>query len=178
MNLGENIYRLRTEQNMSQGDLADALGVSRQSVSKWENNSATPELDKLLKMSSLFGVTLDDLVGADKSPEKEVQLQKQSPSPREIIGIALVCLAVLLAALSLLFGEHRTEAGIYFALLIATVGIACAWPDKWPVLTGIFAADTLFLIALAVSGSGQSTMILGIPFLIVFIVLTFRASKE
>ena len=36
MNLGENIYRLRTEKNMSQGDLADALEVSRQSVSKWE----------------------------------------------------------------------------------------------------------------------------------------------
>ena len=47
MNLGENIYRLRAEKNMSQGDLADALEVSRQSVSKWENNSATPELDKL-----------------------------------------------------------------------------------------------------------------------------------
>ena len=35
MNLGENIYRFRTEKNMSQGDLADALEVSRQSVSKW-----------------------------------------------------------------------------------------------------------------------------------------------
>lgn len=178
MNLGENIYRLRTEKNMSQGGLADALGVSRQSVSKWENNSATPELDKLIRMSNLFGVTLDELVGTEKNPEKEVRVQNQAPAVREIIGIALVCLAILLAALSLLFGEHRTEAGIYFALLIATVGIACAWPDKWPVLTGIFAADALFLVALAISGSGQSAMILGIPFLLVFIVLTFRASKE
>lgn len=62
MNLGENIYRLRTEKNMSQGDLADALEVSRQSVSKWENNSAVPELDKLVKMAELFGVSLDELV--------------------------------------------------------------------------------------------------------------------
>ena len=50
MNLGERIYRLRTERNMSQGDLAEALEVSRQSVSKWENNSAVPELDKLVRM--------------------------------------------------------------------------------------------------------------------------------
>lgn len=55
MDLGENIYRFRTERNMSQGALADALEVSRQSVSKWENHSATPELDKLLKMSELPG---------------------------------------------------------------------------------------------------------------------------
>lgn len=63
MNLGENIYRLRIEKNLSQGDLADALDVSRQSVSKWENNSAVPELDKLMKMASIFGITLDELVG-------------------------------------------------------------------------------------------------------------------
>ena len=54
MNLGESIYRLRTERNLSQGDLADALEVSRQSVSKWENNSAVPELEKLIKMAQVF----------------------------------------------------------------------------------------------------------------------------
>lgn len=70
MNLGENIYRLRTQHNMSQGDLADALDVSRQSVSKWENNSATPELEKLLKMSELFGVTLDELVSGQRTEPK------------------------------------------------------------------------------------------------------------
>lgn len=178
MNLGENIYRLRVEKNMSQGDLADALHVSRQSVSKWENNSATPELDKLLKMSRLFGVTLDELVGAEKLPEVSSPPEKHSLVLREVFGIALICLSVLLAVISLLFGEHRTEAGIYFALLIATVGIACAWPDKWSVLIGIFSLDALFLGALAISGSGQSAMILGIPFLLIFIVLTFRASQE
>jgi len=49
MSLAENIYRLRTEQNMSQLDLADALEVSRQSVSKWETGTAVPELEKLIK---------------------------------------------------------------------------------------------------------------------------------
>lgn len=177
MNLGENIYRLRVEKNMSQGDLADALNVSRQSVSKWENNSATPELEKLIKMSELFGVTLDELIGK-KAPEAPSQPEKYSPTLREILGIAAIFLAVVLVAISLLIGDYRTAAGIYFSLLIATVGVACAWPDKWPVLIGIFSADVLFLVALAVSGSGQSAMILGIPFLLIFIVLTFRASQE
>ena len=68
MRLGERIYRLRTEKGMSQGDLAEALSVSRQSVSKWETDGATPDLDKLIKLSQLFGVTLDELV-LDKQPD-------------------------------------------------------------------------------------------------------------
>ena len=63
MNLGEHIYQYRTSKNMSQGDLADALEVSRQSVSKWENNTAVPELDKLLKLADIFEVSLDELAG-------------------------------------------------------------------------------------------------------------------
>ena len=62
MRLAQTIYTLRTQKGMSQGDLADALEVSRQSVSKWETGGATPDLDKLVKMSALFGVTLDELV--------------------------------------------------------------------------------------------------------------------
>ena len=62
MTLGERIYKLRTEKEMSQGDLADALEVSRQSISKWETNSSVPELDKLVKLSEVFGVSLDELI--------------------------------------------------------------------------------------------------------------------
>ena len=45
MTLGQNIARLRAQKNLSQGDLADALEVSRQSVSKWETDASIPELD-------------------------------------------------------------------------------------------------------------------------------------
>ena len=62
MKLGTNIYLLRTRKGLSQGDLAEALDVSRQSVSKWETGGATPDLDKLLALCDLFGVTLDELV--------------------------------------------------------------------------------------------------------------------
>ena len=97
MNLGENIYRLRSEHNMSQGDLADALEVSRQSVSKWENNSAVPELDKLVKMAHIFGITLDEMVSgkADSSiPTPTPPNEPQQPSRRltntQILGIVLL----------------------------------------------------------------------------------------
>ena len=71
MTLGENIVRLRTQRNWSQGDLADALDISRQSVSKWETDASVPELEKLLKLSELFGVTLDALVRGEDTPRSE-----------------------------------------------------------------------------------------------------------
>ena len=67
MTLGERIYKLRTEKEMSQEDLAVALEVSRQSISKWETNGSVPALDKLVKLSEIFGVSLDELVTGKKA---------------------------------------------------------------------------------------------------------------
>lgn len=183
MNLGENIYRLRTERNMSQGDLADALDVSRQSVSKWENNSSTPELEKLIKMSELFGITLDALVsGTSPLPET---VSAETPKPerntinlRQIFGVVLICLAVILIIVSFVFSDYWMEAGIYFALLLATAGIGCCWPFKLTVLIGIFALDAIFLLVLAVFGAPQSAMILSIPFVAIYAILAYQNAKE
>ncbi|MBE5887599.1 MAG: helix-turn-helix domain-containing protein [Lachnospiraceae bacterium] len=65
MNLAEKIITLRTNHNMSQGDLAEKLNVSRQSVSKWETGASIPDLEKLIAMSELFQITLDELVKGD-----------------------------------------------------------------------------------------------------------------
>lgn len=58
----ENLLRLRTERNMTQEQLASLIGVSRQSVAKWESDRSYPEMDKLIKMTGIFGCTLDELV--------------------------------------------------------------------------------------------------------------------
>lgn len=65
MMLGEKIALLRGQNKMSQGDLAEKLEASRQSVSKWETGASIPELDKLIMMSKLFNITLDELVQSD-----------------------------------------------------------------------------------------------------------------
>ena len=65
MALNDNLRILRIQMGISQDGLAARLGVSRQSVSKWETGTATPELDKLTAMAGLFGVTLDELVLGD-----------------------------------------------------------------------------------------------------------------
>lgn len=70
-NIGERIFNLRREKNFSQGDLAEKLNVSRQTISKWENNLSVPEIDKFIALSELFGVSVDYLVKGEKDVEAE-----------------------------------------------------------------------------------------------------------
>ena len=147
MNLGKTIYRLRTEKNMSQGDLADALGVSRQSVSKWENGNATPDLERLVKMAELFGVTLDEMVGrlppenadgnSGKTPPQPVQqglIQHQFRPliPRHIVGIILVFFGFLFLPFALCATSYKTTVTclILFAafLLCGISGLLFRYP--------------------------------------------------
>lgn len=65
MSFKENLQYLRGSRNMTQEQLAMLLGVSRQAISKWESEKAYPEMDKLLLLCDMFGVTLDDLVMGD-----------------------------------------------------------------------------------------------------------------
>lgn len=71
MTLAEKIAALRGGLGLSQGDLAERLDVSRQSVSKWETGQSVPELDKIVKLADLFGVTVDELVRDGDAPKAE-----------------------------------------------------------------------------------------------------------
>ena len=62
MKFGENLYNLRIKKKLSQEKLAEKIGVSRQSVSKWENGSAYPEMNRILELCKIFSCRLNDLV--------------------------------------------------------------------------------------------------------------------
>ena len=68
MNISEKILKLRKEKGLSQEAFAEKLGVSRQSVSKWESGGTLPDIDKIIAMSVLFGVSTDYLL-KDEAPE-------------------------------------------------------------------------------------------------------------
>ena len=73
MTLGEKLSKLRKEYNYTQEQLADILGVSRQSISKWESDIAYPETDKLVKMGKLFDCSMDYLLKEDISEKQSLQ---------------------------------------------------------------------------------------------------------
>lgn len=72
MTLGEKIYKLRTAHGMSQEAFGDMLGVSRQSVSKWETDQSQPELDKIIAISEMFTVSTDYLLKERQMEESAV----------------------------------------------------------------------------------------------------------
>lgn len=111
--LAERIYTLRKQRARSQEQLAEALGVSRQTVSKWENGTATPELEKLRAMAKCFGVTLDELVeGGGSEPAR-------APAPTESrLGLALCLLGAV--GLVVLGGVMLLEPGRAAALNAAS----------------------------------------------------------
>ena len=135
MSLGENISALRAARGMKQDELAAALGVSRQSVSKWETDASVPELDKLVQLAGLFGVTLDGLVGLEPpSPEAPpAAVTVSRPTTRVIVGAVLgVGLLWTLLYLALwralpLLGLYLTVCGALCLLIKRRPGLVIGW---------------------------------------------------
>ena len=146
MGLGENIYKLRTERSLSQDDLANALEVSRQSVSKWETGGSVPELDKLIKLSAFFGISLDALVtdATKDAPAAEPQVICKEPvsgsSAKKILGIVLLCFGGLLLVMLTLLGDIL--AGLILAAPFAACGLICLLIHKH---TGLWCCWVIYL---------------------------------
>ncbi|MBR6070910.1 MAG: helix-turn-helix transcriptional regulator [Ruminococcus sp.] len=83
MEFNNKLYELRKQKGFSQEELANRLNVSRQTVSKWEVGDSTPDMEKLVAMSDLFGISLDELV-LDKAPEPASVPVEQAPAKSEL----------------------------------------------------------------------------------------------
>ena len=80
MTIGERIAILRKGKNLSQEALGEILGVTRQSISKWEGDGALPEMEKLIAMCKYFGVTINYLLGLEIEGESDVSDSKTKPN--------------------------------------------------------------------------------------------------
>ncbi len=137
MSLGENIYNLRKAKNLSQEELAEKLEVSRQSVSKWETDAAVPDLDKLIKLSDLFGVTLDCLVGRTTgvafTPATAQQTPLKTTSAEDVVRIVAGCILLLASPLfiQLNFIIGLGHIGV-LGISVFSGGIVCLTVKKHP----------------------------------------------
>lgn len=78
-NMGECIHSMRVGRGFSQESLASEIGVSRQAISKWERGEALPDIYNIMKLSEIFGLTVDDLMKGDT--ELKVNLTKEEEKP-------------------------------------------------------------------------------------------------
>lgn len=156
MTLGQRIYQYRRGSGLSQEELAESLNVSRQSVSKWETDSSVPDLDKLVALSELFGITLDELVKGeviitpvsvaepaadadDVEPTVEAQPIQRAHTPekfwctRRIVGAALLISAFFFGFLLLILNVDIFESLICLSP-IWVCGIICFVAQRHPLL--------------------------------------------
>ena len=119
LSLGERLHELRTKNNMSQGTLAEKLDVSRQTISKWENNMSVPETEKILFLSEIFCVSTDYILkGEDKKDEdkavsepvyvyvkdteSENSIERKEKITRKYVGLTVAIISGLLTVIFLL----------------------------------------------------------------------------
>ena len=101
MILADQITALRKKAGWSQEELAEQLGVTRQSVSKWEGAQSVPDMDKVVQMSRLFGVTTDFLLKDELSEEEDYTRENKAKSP--VIGAVSGIYWLLVAAVYLFY---------------------------------------------------------------------------
>ena len=150
MILADKIIRLRKKNGWSQEELADKMNVSRQAVSKWEAAQTTPDLEKILQLGNLFGVTTDYLLkdelvdeefveGVDETPIRKISLaeandyleQRKNASVQIAIATLLCIISPILIFLLLAFSEctsipitENSAVGIGMVALFSLVTIA------------------------------------------------------
>ena len=87
MKFNEKLIMLRKQHNLSQEQVAEKLGVARQTVSKWELGETTPEMDKLIIMSELYNITLDELMKEEN--EGKVVNDPNNTNSQKLAGMTI-----------------------------------------------------------------------------------------
>ena len=151
MILADKIVSLRKKAGWSQEELAEQLGVTRQSVSKWEGAQSVPDMDKVVQMSRLFGVTTDYLL-KDEIEEQAAALVEESPLRRVTMGQAADYLARRRAAApKVAFAVLLCVVSPVTLLLLAAMSEVQRFPISGNAAAGIGLCVMLVLLAVAVS---------------------------
>ena len=159
MTLGENLQKLRTAKGLSQEDVARVLYVSRQSVSKWENDAAEPGVEGLKALAKLYGVTLDQLLLAEEpaagddiqsAGEDDPGPPSVAPADRKRADRAYLIwtgvLVALCAAEAAVFMRYYHTVTIPWSVIAMVVGIWVRYPAMWVVTVCLFGVDLLWSV--------------------------------
>ena len=123
MEIGTRIKQLRTERHISQEALANALNISRQSVTKWENNASKPSTANILALCEFFDVPLNELMVADNVSQGTSEIEERSDTKvRFWEKIPLKCILIISG---LLYMELHFICMCFVLLLLLLFWLAC-----------------------------------------------------
>lgn len=119
MNIADRIQNLRKAKGISQEELADKIGVSRQSVSKWESEQSVPDVDRVIAMSDYFEVTTDYIL---KGIESEKQAGGRTLNATLFVIAATALNAVGLIVAAAVWHEKQSAAAVAAGLILMALG--------------------------------------------------------
>lgn len=125
MTIGERLFKLRKEKNISQEELANALDVSRQTISKWENGESTPDFDKIIPLSEYFGITSDELLTGNLNiKEAKIESIKDNYARNLAISISLYILSIVaIIIFAAQFNQPIIGVCLFFILIAVATGL-------------------------------------------------------
>lgn len=191
MTFGEKLSKLRKENNYTQEQLADILNVSRQSVSKWESDTAYPETDKLICLASLFECSTDYLLKnecvnkngefvANSQAAKAVSLTTQ-----KIVGYILLTVSLIAGILVLLLSNSEEQLFVLIPIVLSILacGLICLFIEHkagywctWVIFTPITLLSP-FIIGFSLL-NGLNFVLLCFYVIMFFVAKRLFANKE
>lgn len=129
MNIGEKLLELRKNKHLSQEEVADKLNVTRQTISKWETGSSTPDFDKIAPLCKLYEISADELLTGVKKDEEQMPVVKevQNSNTKERakgIGISIFLYFISVAWLMISIPVLRINPIVSTAIFLIICGIA------------------------------------------------------
>ena len=121
MKFGDKLVGLRKKNGLSQEELAEKLGVSRQSVSKWESNNAYPETDKIVQICNLFDCSMDDLINDQITDLKQIERKEKNNITTYIDSF----LEFITKTINM-FGDMKFSSGLKCVIEMIIVGLLLA----------------------------------------------------
>ena len=120
MNMADRIQHLRKTKGISQEELADKVGVSRQAVSKWESEQSTPDIEKVILLSDFFDVTTDYLLKGIE-PVSENITKKSDARIFSLVGSVFNFIGLVVAIM--IWENEQTPSSVAVGLILLAVGI-------------------------------------------------------
>lgn len=122
MNIADRIQSLRKHKGISQEELADKIGVSRQAVSKWESEQSSPDIEKVILMSDYFDVTTDYLL---KGIEPAVDVSEKKIDARLFSIVSSMINFIGLIAAIMIWMQKQTPVSVAVGLIVMAFGCVC-----------------------------------------------------
>ncbi len=115
MSFSEKIKEIRKKQNLTQEQFAEKIFVSRNAVAKWESNRGYPDIQNLISISEIFGVSLDDLIKNDKKLKNRIILDSASKKWHLLVILYLIAIVIYIGYF------HFAHKILMIGFLIATL---------------------------------------------------------